>query len=114
MPGADAPAASRASEKSTRVSHHRYSHHSGIPRANGFNGFLRVLPGDRAYCLRHPWEALASQEFDISVGISGPRDFAVRRLVARLSTWPRPPHPAPNARDDRETPLSEERGMAAT
>ena len=21
---------------------------SGIPRANGFNGFLRVLPGDRA------------------------------------------------------------------
>jgi hypothetical protein len=27
------------------------------------------------------------------------------RSVVRLATLPRPPHPAPNVRDDRETPL---------
>jgi hypothetical protein len=42
---------------------------------------------------------------DISVEISGPHDFAVRIGAARLASPPRPPHPAPNVRDDRETPL---------
>src|SRR5262249_43835421 len=41
---------------------------------------------------------------DPSVGGSGPHDFAVRdpRFVLRA---PRPSHPAPNVRDDREPPL---------
>jgi hypothetical protein len=50
MPGAGAPAAARGVVGSTRVSHHG---HTGIIRhspRNGFNGFLRALPGDRA-CL---------------------------------------------------------------
>src|ERR1700733_12370554 len=47
IPGARAPAASRA-EKSTRVSHYGYAETPGIPARNGFNGFLRALPGDRA------------------------------------------------------------------
>jgi hypothetical protein len=34
----------------TRVSHHGYTGSPGIPARNGFNGFLRALPGDRA-CL---------------------------------------------------------------
>jgi hypothetical protein len=39
-----------------------------------------------------------------------PHDFAVR-LIRRPSAPPkRPPHPAPNVRDDRETPLFEGRG----
>jgi hypothetical protein len=46
----DAPAASRANEKSTRASTLQVtSVSSGIPRANGFNGFLHALPGDRAF-----------------------------------------------------------------
>jgi hypothetical protein len=49
MPGADAPAAARGVVGSTRVSHHG---HTGLTRhspRNGFNGFLRALPGDRAF-----------------------------------------------------------------
>src|SRR6202521_6113358 len=33
----------------TRVSHHGYAETPGIPARNGFNGFLRTLPGDRAF-----------------------------------------------------------------
>ena len=35
----------------------------------------------------------------------GPHDFAVRERRIRLVRHPRPPHPAPNVRDDREAPL---------
>jgi hypothetical protein len=42
---------------------------------------------------------------DASVGASGPHGFAVRNSAARLASLPRPPHPAPNVRDDREAPL---------
>jgi len=44
-------------------------------------------------------------KLDASVGASGPHDFAVRAGAARLASPSRPPHPAPNVRDDRETPL---------
>src|SRR6185437_16404447 len=37
--------------------------------------------------------------------MSGPHDFAVRIGSARLAPPKRPSHPAPNVRDDRETPL---------
>src|SRR5271169_819089 len=42
--------------------------------------------------------------------MSGPHDFAVRVSAVRPRaeahpTLPRPPHPASNVRDDRETPL---------
>jgi hypothetical protein len=46
-----------------------------------------------------------------SVGVSGPHDFAVRGNITRRGspsralTLPRPSHPAPNVRDDREAPL---------
>jgi hypothetical protein len=45
------------------------------------------------------------RQLDASVGASGPHDFAVRIGVARLASPPRPSHPAPNVRDDREAPL---------
>jgi hypothetical protein len=44
-----APAALRVRIENTQVSHHRFAEHSGIPCANGFNGFLRALPGDRLF-----------------------------------------------------------------
>ncbi|MGC1554310.1 MAG: hypothetical protein WA806_16165, partial [Bradyrhizobium sp.] len=34
------------------------------------------------------------------------------RGVVRLATPPRPPHPAPNVRDDRDTPLFSGAGRA--
>ena len=55
MPGAwTAPAASRAKQKSTRDSHHGSAERAGIPCANGFNGLLRALPGDRAFLSPSP------------------------------------------------------------
>src|ERR1700761_2383410 len=45
------------------------------------------------------------RQLDISVEMSGPHDFAVRRARVRRSQSPRPPHPALNVYDDRETPL---------
>jgi hypothetical protein len=50
------------------------------------------------------------RKLDASVGASGPHDFTVRVSIIRLHararlTLPRPPHPAPNVRDDHDTPL---------
>jgi hypothetical protein len=46
----DAPAALRAKVESTQASHHGHTGNTRHSPRNGFNGFLRVLPGDRA-CL---------------------------------------------------------------
>jgi hypothetical protein len=102
-----APAAARVVVVSTRVSHHRFTGTPGLPCAMGY-GLFRALPGDRLDCHRHPQEAckkLASRELDASVGASGPHDFAVRAQCHSSLDMPRPSHPAPNVRDDRETPL---------
>ncbi len=94
----------------------------GIPARNGFNGFLRALPGDRAllppsltdmFCLS-PVGPTQLRELDASVGASGPHDFAVRNNISRppalqsltdsknppcnrlaRKTLPRPPHSTP-------------------
>ena len=47
--------------------------------------------------------ALAAK-LDASVEASGPHDFAVRVSAIRQKHQPRPPHPVPNVRDDRDTP----------
>jgi hypothetical protein len=90
-----APAASRAKVESTRVSHHRLDRdHAGLPCANGFNGFLRALPGDRA--LLPP--SFANCRFANLIPASGDQDHttspsAMQRI--RLMRRPRPPHPHP-------------------
>jgi hypothetical protein len=48
----------------------------GIPARNGFNGFLRALPGDRA-CLT-PSPADKSADLTPTAEASGPHDFSVR------------------------------------
>src|SRR3977135_2600921 len=50
-------------------------------------------------------ESFRFRELDASTGASGPHDFAVRLGRARQSQPSRPSLPAPNVRDDRETPL---------
>src|ERR1700681_3259896 len=94
----------------------------GIPARNGFNGFLRALPGDRAFCHRRlrtnvlsapgradPTSATltpASGRQDHTTSpyaaapfVSSPFDCSqifrpALHHVARL-TLPRPPHPTP-------------------
>ena len=86
----------------TRVSHHGYTGSPGIPARNGFNGFLRALPGDRALLspsLANESANLtpASRRQDHTTSPSAPAPFV---HSASASTASRS-----NVRDDRETPL---------
>ena len=92
----DAPAAARG-VVNTRVSHHGYTGSPGIPARNGFNGFLRALPGDRAFLPPSPLRSLLLKNLNASVEASGPHDFAVRFRRSRQKRHPRPPHPAPRS-----------------
>jgi hypothetical protein len=115
----------------THTSNNEYTRNTRHSRTQWFYGLCRALPGDRAllppspadmFCLS-PVGPTQLRELDASVGASGPHDFAVRNNISRQravdrsqahhlpcdpiarKTLPRPPHPAPNVRDDRETPL---------
>ena len=107
-----APAALRVKVENTQVSHHRFTGNSRPSLRDGFNGFLRARPGDRAFLSPSPRNAPALSRVDISVGISGPHDFTVRVRCIRHVHRQRPSHPAPNVRDDREAPLFSGTGRA--
>src|ERR1700731_2593781 len=102
MPGARCARSLACSVKNTRVSHHG---HTGITRPsprNGFNGFLRALPGDRAFLPPSP--ALLSANLTPASGrqdhTSSPSaSHAVRQERIRVHRIP------PRVRDDRDTPL---------
>ncbi len=87
---------------------------SGIPCANGFNGFLRALLGDRVgdRAFLPPSPDGSSHKLDASVGAPGPHDFAVRLKCTRQLHRKRPSHPALHVRDDRDTPLLMRDGTA--
>src|ERR1700760_2230743 len=79
-----APAVSSANRKQKAAHEHTGSAEAVRPSLrNGFNGFLRALPGDRLVVTVAP-KKLASRELDASTGASGPHDFAVR--VPRCSS----------------------------
>ena len=111
MPGArPAPMAPCTKAKSTRALLTTGSaDQSGIPRAAGFNGFLRTLPGDRAFLPPSPAD-------------HHPQTWRQRRGV-RTTRLHRPQHcrssfdkrcvhriPRPTFSDDRETPLLKSAG----
>jgi hypothetical protein len=50
---------------------------------NGFTAYIGLSSATGLCCHRRSREALASQELDTSVGVSGPHDFAVRNNIAR-------------------------------
>jgi hypothetical protein len=112
MPGARCARSRACSVVNTRVSHHGHTGKRPASPRNGFNGLLRALPGDRA-CLPPSSTDFsanltpASGRQDHTTSPSAAASF-VRTLIARL-TLPRPPHPAPYVRDDREAPLLWER-----
>ena len=74
----------------------------GIPARNGFNGFLRALPGDRAFLspslYGYPQSLTpASRRQDHTTSPSASAPFVLERIhVHRIP---------PRVRDDRETPL---------
>jgi hypothetical protein len=87
---------------------------TGLPRSPGLPCAM-VLTGSSALSLvtglvcHHRKRKISSANLNASVGASGPHGFAVRVNAPRPAHHPRPPHPAPNVRDDREPPLLRER-----
>ena len=65
--------------------------------------YIVLSPGTGLFCPRHRRNRF--RQLSASVGAPGPHDFAVRISAARLASPLRPPHPASNVRDDRDTPL---------
>src|SRR6202045_4397771 len=103
MPGVRCARSLACSVKNTRVSHHG---HTGITRPsprNGFNGFLRALPGDRAFLPPSP--ALLSANLTPASGRQDHTSSPSASTCPRQKHLLRPPHPAAYVRDDRETPL---------
>jgi hypothetical protein len=92
------------SVKNTRVSHHGHTGSPGIPYAMVLTVSFVLSPVIGLVCHRHP---RFSRRLDAGVEASGPHDFAVRVSAIRQARHPRPPHPTPYVRDDRETPLRE-------
>src|SRR5436190_14223878 len=89
--------------KSTRGSHHRFTGAARHSPRNGFNGFLRDLPGDRAFFVTVvlPWPqnltpASRRQDHTTSPSARHARSSFAPPLVHRIPL---------RVRDDRDTPL---------
>ena len=116
MPGAQARTHGPVykGKKYTSISHHRQGRSPRHSLRDGCTvsfvlfpeiGFLvSVVGAMRKHCCR----------LDASVEASEPHDFAVRFRRVRLARQKRPSHPAPNVRDDRDTPLLTGAGCAKT
>src|SRR5258707_9784067 len=95
-------------KKAHERSHHGHTgNHPAFP-AQWFYGLLRALPGDQA--LLSPSPALLLADLTPTLGrqnhtTSPYASASFVRLAIACLTPPRPPHPVPNVRDDRETPL---------
>jgi hypothetical protein len=71
---------------------------------NGFTAYNALSSVTGLSCHRRSREAIASQELDTSVGVSGPHDFAVR-IGALVSRAAASIASQSNVHDDREAPL---------
>jgi len=96
-------------KKAYERSHHRLAETIRHSLHDGFTVSFVISSVSRAFCHRRLSRS-SPRRLDISVGISGPHDFAVRPHAVRLAAQRRPSHPAPYVRDDREAPLFVGRG----
>jgi hypothetical protein len=89
----DAPAVScaRCNRKRTRA-YRSHRNHPAFP-AQWFTAYIALSPVPGLFGHRHQRNDF--HELDTSVGVSGPRDFAVRIKCPRQKHRQRPPHPAP-------------------
>jgi hypothetical protein len=101
-----ASAAACAVVEGTRVSHHGCAGHVRHSPRNGFNGFLRALPSDRACLPLSPAEKSA----DLTPA-SGRQDHTTSPSAASAHVQRAAASTASraNVRDDRDTPLSRAR-----
>ena len=90
----------KAYERSHREVHRL---HPAFPHAMVLTVSLVLFPVIGLCCHRRQRSCL--HRLDASVEASEPHHFAVREKRASSSALSRPPHPEPNVRDDRETPL---------
>src|SRR5215831_3463130 len=102
MPGAGCTHGPPAEKKQAAVT-------TGQPKqpafpAQWFYGLYVISPGTGLVCPRRTQRA-SRCELGLSVGRSGPHDFAVHISIARLATLTRPSQPALNVRDDASVPL---------
>jgi hypothetical protein len=111
MPGAQcARSLACKMKKAHEHSHHGHTENTRHSPRNGFNGFLRALPGDRACLPPSPAEGFSAN----LTPASGRQDHTTSPSalsVLRLEAPKRPPHPAPNVRDDRANAPLEGRGI---
>ncbi len=95
--------------KSTRQNH-RFSRNNRPSPRNGFNGFLRALPGETGLCCHRRFaSSRKTQHLHRGAGTTRLRRPRYHQSSAAIS---RPSHPASNVRDDREAPLLSEAGRA--
>src|SRR3954453_9938944 len=93
--------------KNKKAYEHSHHGHTGFTRHsphNGFNGFLRTLPGDRA-CLSPSSAEMSSANLTPASRRQDHTTSPSASRAVRQKHHQRPPHPVPNVRDDRETPL---------
>ena len=105
-----APAAPCAKVESTRVVTADTPEHPAFPHAMVLTVSFVLSLVTGLDCHHHPCDAKHHHELDASVGASGPHDFAVRTqchssALNLRADMQRPSRPAPNVRDDRDTPL---------
>lgn len=104
MPGAGRTRASCVQKKCTlRTQATQGSRTTGTPRAMVYGLYVvsSVCRSFRAtVSLRH----VSASRIDLSIGRSGPHDFAIRASRVRQCGQLRPSRPAPNVRDVRERP----------
>ena len=111
--GSAAPTAPRANKKQhMSVVTTGTPKRPGVPCAMVLTVSFVVFPETGLCCLRHRRDAKHLRRLDTSVGVSERYDFAVHLQCVRLAHDKRPPHPAPNVRDDRDTPLMVGTGWA--
>jgi len=102
----NAPAASRAKNKSTRVSHHRFTGTTGIPCANGFTAYSALSPVIGLVCHRRlaRWINIVADLMPASRHQDHTASPSEIRCV-RLAHFFRPPHPTPRFVTVAHTPL---------
>jgi hypothetical protein len=109
-PGAGCTRGLVCSVESTRVSHHRQSRNTPAFPAQWCYGCFVLSPVSMTLLVTVTGRIACT--LSTSPGAPGPHDLAVRDCIARLTMLSRPSHPAPNTRDDRDAPLSEDAGCA--
>jgi hypothetical protein len=89
--------------KHTRA--YRFSGGNPAFPARWFYGLFRALPGDRAFLPPSPPRSLLLENLTPASGRQDHTTSPSASSAARLASPKRPPHPAPNVRDDAYAPL---------